>query len=50
MSTKPLTITDLARMGGRARAAKMTPVQRKRSAKKAWKKSIEVRKAKKAIA
>jgi hypothetical protein len=35
MAKKPLTITEFARMGGKARAKKLTPQQRSAIAKKA---------------
>jgi hypothetical protein len=35
MAKKPLTISDFARMGGKARAKKLTPQERKESARKA---------------
>jgi hypothetical protein len=34
---KPMTITEMARMGGKATAKKLTPEQRKESARKAAK-------------
>jgi hypothetical protein len=34
-SKKPLTVTEMARMGGEATAKKLTPEQRKESARKA---------------
>ncbi len=41
---KPLTITEFARMGGKARAAKLSPEERSRIAKKA----VRAREAKRA--
>jgi hypothetical protein len=35
MNKKELTVSDLARMGGKARAAKLSPEERSRIAKKA---------------
>jgi len=40
----PLTVTELARMGGKARAAKLSPEERSRIAKKA----VRAREAKRA--
>ena len=45
---KPITVKDLARMGGKARAAKLTPEQRKAIADKAAAAAAAVHKAKKA--
>jgi hypothetical protein len=42
MAKKPLTVTELARMGGKARAQKLRPEQRSEIAKKA----VMVREAK----
>jgi len=42
MPKKPLTIADLARMGGKARAKKLSPARRSEIAKKA----VAVREAK----
>jgi hypothetical protein len=35
VADKPLTISEMARLGGKARAKNMTPEQRKESARKA---------------
>ena len=35
MMKKPMTVQEFARMGGKARAAKMSPQQRRDAAKKA---------------
>jgi len=44
MSKKPLTVTELARMGGKARAAKLSPEELSRIGKKA----VAAREAKRA--
>ena len=47
MKKKPMTVTEFARLGGRARSAKMTKAERVASAKKAvaarWRKVTKKR-------